>query len=84
MIPKAFFKGTRPVPPTPRRGEGEGTREYIMRLRSLGIKAPSVKMIKTPEEIEGCRIFCGDSTQKGHEAGFALSRICHLKTQVDI
>ena len=55
MIPKAFFKGTRPVPPTPRRGEGEGTREYIMSLRSLGIKAPSVKMIKTPEEIEGCR-----------------------------
>ncbi len=35
--------------------EGEALRDYIMRLRSLGIKTPTSKMIKTKEQIEGCR-----------------------------
>ena len=34
---------------------GETTAEYIDRMRKLGISMPSIKMIKTPEEIEGCR-----------------------------
>ena len=35
--------------------DGENTREYLMRLRAAGIKCPTSKMIKTPEQIAGCR-----------------------------
>jgi methionyl aminopeptidase len=34
---------------------GETTEEYIERMRRLGISMPTVKMIKTPKQIEGCR-----------------------------
>ena len=34
---------------------GESFAEYRERLRALGIKMPTEKMIKTPEQIEGCR-----------------------------
>ena len=39
----------------PRPKDGETTREYLMRLRSMGIKTPTAKMIKTPADIPGCR-----------------------------
>lgn len=35
--------------------EGEDVFELIKRLRSLGIKAPTTKMIKSDEQIKGCR-----------------------------
>ena len=34
---------------------GESFSEYRERLRALGVKMPTEKMIKTPKEIEGCR-----------------------------
>ena len=45
----------RDLPPPPRREEGEACVEYIKKLRALGYRTPGVKMIKTPEQIEGCR-----------------------------
>ncbi len=39
----------------PARLPDEEIAEYISRLRKLGIKTPAVKMIKTPEQIRGCR-----------------------------
>lgn len=39
----------------PHREDGEGVREYLTRLRSLGFKTPTSKMIKTDEQIRGCR-----------------------------
>lgn len=33
----------------------EPIEQYISRMRGLGISMPSVKMIKTPEQISGCR-----------------------------
>ena len=39
----------------PSRNAGEPIAEYISRIRELGYRAPSAKLIKTPEEIEGCR-----------------------------
>lgn len=35
--------------------EGESIPEFIGRMRSIGYKMPSAKMIKTKEQIEGCR-----------------------------
>lgn len=35
--------------------ENEPLREYIARLRLQGVKMPTPKMIKTAEQIEGCR-----------------------------
>jgi methionyl aminopeptidase len=34
---------------------GETTEKYIERMRKLGVSMPSIKMIKNPKEIEGCR-----------------------------
>lgn len=34
---------------------GESFADYRERMRSLGVKMPTEKMIKTPEQIEGCR-----------------------------
>ena len=34
---------------------GEALSDYLKRLRSLGIKAPTERMIKNEEEIRGCR-----------------------------
>ena len=33
----------------------ENTRDYLMRLRGMGHKVPTTKMIKSPEDIIGCR-----------------------------
>lgn len=44
----------KPAPKPPKRGEGEPIGDYILRLREAGIRTPSVKMIKTEEEILGC------------------------------
>ncbi len=41
--------------PVPARQADEPMADYIKRLRELGIKTPTPKMIKTPEQIEGCR-----------------------------
>lgn len=35
--------------------EGESVTEYIRRMRAMGVKMPSPKMIKTEEQIAGCR-----------------------------
>ena len=35
--------------------EGESSLDYITRMREQGIKMPTPQMIKTPEQIEGCR-----------------------------
>lgn len=65
----------------PIRNDGESIKEYIMRLRAVGIKAPSVKMIKTPEQIEGC-IEAGrvnslvlDAVEKNIEIGMSTQDI---------
>ena len=39
----------------PKRNANEDVREYLARLRSLGFKTPTSKMIKTEEQILGCR-----------------------------
>ena len=41
--------------PVPRMREGEQLGDYLNRLRANGIKTPTRAMIKTPEQIEGCR-----------------------------
>lgn len=51
MIKKHIAKSGR----VPTRSEGESVSDYIARLRELGYRTPTAKMIKTPEEIEGCR-----------------------------
>lgn len=38
----------------PKRNADEDVREYLKRLRSLGFKTPTSKMIKTDEQIRGC------------------------------
>ena len=38
-----------------RRLSGEGLEEYINRMREGGVKMPTSAMIKTPEQIAGCR-----------------------------
>jgi len=35
--------------------EGESLMQTLRRLRSLGVRVPSMRMIKTPEQIAGCR-----------------------------
>lgn len=40
---------------TPLPWQNEAVGDYITRMRAAGYKMPSVKMIKTKEEIEGCR-----------------------------
>ena len=37
------------------RKEGESVEEHLLRLRSMGIKTPTKRMIKTERQIEGCR-----------------------------
>ena len=39
--------------PLPKRNEAVG--DYIARMRAAGYKMPSLKMIKTEEQIKGCR-----------------------------
>ena len=36
--------------------ENEPALEYIRRMRASGVKMPAAKMIKTKEQIEGCRV----------------------------
>jgi len=44
----------KPAPKTPRPSEGEPIGDYLRRLREMGIRTPSAKMIKTEAEIAGC------------------------------
>lgn len=37
------------------RHDGEACEDYILRMRELGVKMPTPAMIKTPEQIIGCR-----------------------------
>ena len=39
----------------PRPEPGEPAEEYIRRMRAIGFRMPSARMIKTKEQIEGCR-----------------------------
>lgn len=38
-----------------RQEHGEDTRTYLARLRAMGLRTPTSKMIKTKEQIDGCR-----------------------------
>ena len=50
-----IFNTKKESSPVPRPREGEAIEEYLGRLRSEGIKTPTRAMIKTPEQIDGCR-----------------------------
>ncbi len=54
MIRRHKFIENRNITAPPRNSD-ESVPEYITRIRALGIKTPTLKMIKTPEQIEGCR-----------------------------
>ena len=43
-----------PTETPPKLMQGQSYEEYLKMLRSLGYKTPSLKMIKTKEQIEGC------------------------------
>ncbi len=54
MIRRHKFIENKNITP-PKKHAEESMAEYIARIRSLGIKTPTPKMIKTADEIKGCR-----------------------------